>query len=85
MCLSVPAKLVSITGEDPKNRTGKVSFGGILKDISLAYTPEVQVGSYVLVHVGFAISVIDEEEAQFVYSYLNSTDESPDAFGSEPL
>ena len=74
MCLSVPAKLLSISGEDPSNLTGKVSFGGILKDISLAYTPEVQVGSYVLVHVGFAISVIDEEEAQFVYSYLNSTD-----------
>ena len=74
MCLSVPAKLLSISGEDPSNLTGKVSFGGILKDISLAYTPEVQVGSYVLVHVGFAISVIDEEEAQFVYGYLNSTD-----------
>jgi len=74
MCLSVPAKLLSISGDDPLNLTGKVSFGGALKDISLAYTPEVQVGSYVLVHVGFAISVIDEEEARFVYSYLNSRD-----------
>ena len=56
------------------SRLGKVSFGGVLKEISLAYVPEVQVGSYVLVHVGFAISVIDEEEAQFVYAYLKTND-----------
>jgi hydrogenase expression/formation protein HypC len=74
MCLSIPAKLLSISGENPLDRRGKVSFGGILKEVSLAYTPEVQVGSYVLVHVGFAISVIDEEEAQFVFNYLNYSD-----------
>jgi hydrogenase expression/formation protein HypC len=70
MCLSIPAKLLSISGQDPLERTGQVSVGGITKAISLAYVPEVQVGSYVLVHVGFAISVIDEEEANFVQSYL---------------
>ena len=74
MCLSVPAQLLSISGEEPMSRLGKVSFGGVLKEISLAYVPEVQVGSYVLVHVGFAISVIDEEEAQFVYAYLKTND-----------
>jgi hydrogenase expression/formation protein HypC len=49
---------------------GKVEFGGILKDICLAYTPEAQVGDYVLVHVGFAISRIDEAEAQEIFGYL---------------
>ena len=78
MCLSIPAKLLSISGEVPLNRIGKVSFGGILKDVSLAYTPDVRVGSYVLVHVGFAISVIDEEEAQFVFNYLKASDSADD-------
>ena len=55
---------------------GKVEFGGIAKDICLAYTPEVQVGQYVLVHVGFAISVIDEAEAEEVFSYLNQIAEA---------
>ena len=75
MCLSIPAKLLSVTGDDPFNRMGKVSFGGVFKEISLAYVPEVQLGDYVLVHVGFAISIIDEEEAQFVYDYLKTTGE----------
>ncbi len=74
MCLSVPAKLLSISGEgDPIGRTGKVSFGGVAKEISLAYVPEARVNDYVLVHVGFAISVIDEEEAKFVFEYLEKT------------
>jgi hydrogenase expression/formation protein HypC len=79
MCLSVPAKLISINGDDPLLRTGKVSLGGILKDISLAYVPEAQVGNYVLVHVGFGIAVIDEAEAQFVFDYLQNMGESPES------
>ena len=55
---------------DPAFRVGKVDFGGIRKEINLAYTPEAEVGKYVLVHVGIAISVIDEEEAQRVFEYL---------------
>jgi len=71
MCLAVPGKVVEITdGDDPAFRRGKVDFGGIRKEVSLAYTPEAEVGKYVLVHVGFAISVIDEEEAQRVFEYL---------------
>ena len=77
MCLSIPAKLISIAGEEPLTRTGKVSFGGVLKEISLAYVPEARVGDYVLTHVGFAISIIDEAEAQFVYDYLKQTVEDP--------
>ena len=76
MCLSVPAKLISLSGDEPLTRAGKVSLGGVLKEISLAYVPEAQVGDYVLVHVGFALSVIDESEAQFVQEYLRQTQAS---------
>ncbi len=75
MCLAVPGKIISIEGDDPVLRCGKVSFGGILKQISLAYVPEARVGDYVLVHVGFAISVVDEEEAQEVFEYLRQMGE----------
>lgn len=71
MCLAVPGKVVEIIdGGDIAFRRAKVDFGGIRKDINLAYAPEAEVGKYVLVHVGFAISVIDEEEAQRVFEYL---------------
>ncbi len=71
MCLAVPGKVVEIIdGGDIAFRRAKVDFGGIRKEINLAYTPEAEVGKYVLVHVGFAISVIDEEEAQRVFEYL---------------
>jgi len=71
MCLAVPGKVVEIIDAgDIAFRHAKVDFGGIRKDINLAYTPEAEVGKYVLVHVGFAISVIDEEEAQRVFEYL---------------
>ncbi len=59
MCLAVPGKIVSITGEDALTRTGKVDFGGILKEVSLAYVPEAKLGDYVIVHVGFALSRLD--------------------------
>jgi hydrogenase expression/formation protein HypC len=55
---------------------GKVDFGGILKEVCLAYTPEVQIGQYVLVHVGFAISQIDEDEAAEIFSYLKEIDDA---------
>jgi hydrogenase expression/formation protein HypC len=71
MCLAVPGKVVEILDAgDIAFRRAKVDFGGIRKEINLAYTPEAEVGKYVLVHVGFAISVIDEAEAQRVFEYL---------------
>jgi len=71
MCLAIPGKVVEIMDAgDIAFRRAKVDFGGIKKEISLAYTPEAELGKYVLVHVGFAISVIDEEEAQRVFEYL---------------
>jgi hydrogenase expression/formation protein HypC len=75
MCLAVPGKIMSIEGTDPVFRSGKVSFGGILKNINLAYVPEAKIGDYVLVHVGFAISTIDEAEAQEVFKYLREMGE----------
>jgi len=69
MCLGIPGKLLEIHRQDDLSM-GKVEFGGIVKDVCLAYTPEAQVGDYVLVHVGFAISRIDETEAQEIFSYL---------------
>jgi len=74
MCLAVPGKVISISEADEFNRMAKVDFGGIKKDISIAFTPEVQVGNYVIVHTGFALSVIDEAEAAKVFEYLKEMD-----------
>ena len=70
MCLAIPGKVESISGNDQLSRVGKVNFGGILKEVSLAYVPEVKVGDYVIVHVGFALSRLDEAEAHKVFDYL---------------
>ena len=75
MCLAIPGKIESICGDDPLTRMGKVNFGGILKDASLAYVPEARVGDYVIVHVGFALSRLDEDEAQKVFEYLKEMEE----------
>ncbi len=75
MCLAVPGKLMSIEGFDPTFRTGRVNFGGIVKDVNLAYVPEANIGDYVLVHVGFALTIVDEEEATRVFTYLKEMDE----------
>ena len=75
MCLGIPGKIVSVSGEDPLYRMGKIDFGGIRKEISLAYVPEAEVGNYVIVHAGFAISVIDEQEANEVFQYLKEMEE----------
>lgn len=74
---------MEINGDDPLMRSGKVSFGGLVKEVNLAYTPEARPDDYVLVHVGFAISVIDENEAQRVFQYLEEI-ESAEEFRSEP-
>ena len=75
MCLGVPGKVVEVM-EDPLGMTmGRVSFSGITKEVCLAYTPDAEVGDYVVVHVGFAISKIDEEEAKQVFAYLEEIGE----------
>ena len=84
MCLAVPGKIASVQGDDPLFRTGKVDFGGILKEVSLAYVPEVNVGDYVIVHVGFALSKVDEEEAAKVFEYLKQMEELAELKESGP-
>lgn len=71
MCLAIPGKLISITGQlDETFRKGKVSFGGITKEVNLSMVPDAQPGDYVLVHVGVAIGKVDEEEAMKTFEYL---------------
>lgn len=76
MCLAVPGKILSITGDDPTFRMASVSFGGVTKEINLAYLPEAKVDDYVIVHVGFALSIVDEQEASEALEFLNSINES---------
>lgn len=76
MCLSIPGKLIEITAVlDETFRTGRVSFDGIIKEVSLTLVPEAQVGNYVLVHVGAAIAMIDEEEANKTFELLKQLGE----------
>lgn len=70
---------MSIEGDDPLLRSGRVSFGGIIKEVNLSLVPEVAIGDYLLVHAGFAISTIDEEEANRVFSLLDEIDEKNEA------
>jgi hydrogenase expression/formation protein HypC len=74
MCLAIPGRVVE-TYQEHDVLMGKVDFGGVSKRVCLDHVPEVQVGKYVLVHVGFALSVVDEEEAEQVFSFLRQMNE----------
>ena len=82
MCLAVPGRIVSIAGNDPLTRSGRVDFGGVVKEIQLAFVPEAEVGDHVLVHVGFAIALLDEAEAARVFEHLAEIGALQD--GAEP-
>jgi hydrogenase expression/formation protein HypC len=69
MCLAIPGKIVEFH-ENQGVRMSKVDFGGITREACIEYLPDAQLGDYVLVHVGFAISKVDEEEAARTYKYL---------------
>jgi hydrogenase expression/formation protein HypC len=85
MCLAVPGKIVGILdGEEASLRPATVDFGGIRKEVSLAFTPEAAVGDYVLVHVGFALSVVDEAEAERIFELLREMEEAAGAEGGGP-
>ena len=75
MCLAVPGKIISIEGADAIARTARVSLGGIIRKVSLAYIPDATLEEYVLVHAGFAISRIDEDEANKILGYLEQMNE----------
>ncbi len=70
MCLAVPGRILSVEGNDPLLRSGRVDFAGVVKDVNLAFVPDAAIGDYVLVHVGIALQVIDEAEARQVFEYL---------------
>ncbi len=76
MCLAVPGKIVSIAADEM--RTARVDFGGIVKEACLACVPEAEVGDYVIVHAGFAISRVEEAEAKRVFEYLETIGELAD-------
>jgi len=84
MCLAIPGRIESISGDDALTRMGKVNFGGILKEASLAYVPEAKVGDYVIVHVGFALSRVDEDEAHKVFEYLKQMESLNELKEGEP-
>ncbi len=75
MCLAVPGRILEIAAADPNFPVGRVSFGGVVKKVSLACVPEARVNDYVLVHVGMALSVVDEVEAATVLGYLEEMGE----------
>jgi hydrogenase expression/formation protein HypC len=82
MCLGIPGKVIEVRQNDAM-AMGKVEFGGIVKEVCLAYLPDVAVGDYVLVHVGFAISRIDESEADEIFRYIEQIGELSE-LGDEP-
>ena len=75
MCLAVPGKLIQIRNECGETSMGRVDFGGVIKEICLSYLPEAKVGDYVMTHAGFAISRVEEAEAQKVFEMLAEMDE----------
>jgi hydrogenase expression/formation protein HypC len=86
VCLAVPGRITNITeGADPALRTGRVDFGGVAREVSLAFVPEAAVGDYVIVHVGFAISLLDEEEAKQTLADLAALEEIAAREGGRPV
>jgi hydrogenase expression/formation protein HypC len=75
MCLAIPGLVLWIDGGDSLTRQGRVEFGGIVRLINLAFVPEAEVGSYVLVHAGVAISIIDEQAAEYTLRALAGLEE----------
>ncbi len=75
MCLAIPGRIIAIFGRDSFSRMGKVTYGGITKEASLAFVPEAIEGDYILVHAGVAISVIKGEEARKTFEYLDQIGE----------
>lgn len=73
MCLGIPGKVIEVSG-DGVRRTGRVDFDGIVKDVNLAYVPEVEVGDYTIVHVGFAITRLDEQSARETLDLIRQLD-----------
>jgi hydrogenase expression/formation protein HypC len=83
MCLAVPGRVLTVEGEGPLLRTGRVDFAGIVKEVNLSCVPEAGVGDWVLVHVGLAIGRVDEAEARKVFEYLREIGDLDDELRAE--
>lgn len=77
MCLAVPGEVLDLSDDDPLTRRGRVRFGGVVREVNLAYVPEVKPGDFVLVHVGFAITIVDPDQAARTFEYLAELGEVP--------
>ena len=76
MCLAIPGKIISLSNEsDSSERTARVDFSGVSKEISLAYLPEAKLNDYVIVHAGLALSILDEQEAAATLAAFAELDE----------
>ena len=88
MCLAVPGRVVEIEGDEPVFLRGRVDFSGVRREVSFAFTPEARAGDYVLVHAGFALTIVDQEEALATLEELRRLGEaaevSPELAGEEP-
>jgi hydrogenase expression/formation protein HypC len=78
MCLAIPGKVIDVQERSEFERTGRVEFGGVVREVNLALVPEAGVGDFVLVHVGIALSKVDEAEARQVFAYLQQLGEVDD-------
>ena len=83
MCLAVPGKVISIDDSDPELKMAEVDFSGIIKEISVQWLPEVQVGNYILAHVGMALNIIDEEDAKETLRLLKELGELDSELGKD--
>lgn len=75
MCLGIPGRIIEIGDGEGVTRAGRVDFSGIVKDVSLAFVPDAGIGDYVVVHVGFAIARVDQDEAERVFRYIDEMGE----------
>ena len=85
MCLAIPGRVVEIRNDENGVRMARANFGGIVKQICLEYTPEAEVGNYVLVHVGFALGIVDEKEAEQTYQALKNMDQLGELDDPQPV
>jgi hydrogenase expression/formation protein HypC len=84
MCLGVPGKIIETFTSTTGMKMGRVSFSGVVQDVCLEYEPDAEIGDYVIVHVGFAISRLDEKEAMELLEYLVEIDESAEVKTAQP-
>ncbi len=83
MCLAIPGKVMEIVEDAQGVRMGRANFGGVVKQVCLEYTPDVVAGDYVLVHVGFALGRVDEEEAKRTYEALENMQQLGELYAPE--